>query len=137
MKDIENEPPEPRQAPETPQPPSESAVAGRHGGLPAGEIVLSTAGETVTVTVAGAIDVRLVVALRKVLLEAATLAPATLRLHLLVSVDGAELIARIVRDTQARLLSARPRFLVATPDPAVLRLLRGARIIAELQPVTG
>jgi hypothetical protein len=105
--------------------------------LPPGEIVLSTAGETVTVTVAGTIDVRLVVALRKVLLEAGNLAPATLRLQLLISVDGAELVARIIRETQARLLSARPRFLVATPDPAVLRLLRGARISAELQPAPG
>jgi hypothetical protein len=104
--------------------------------LPPGEIVLSAAGETVTVTVAGTIDVRLVVALRKVLLEAGNLAPATLRLHLLISVDGAELVARIVRETQARFRS-RPRFLVATHDPAVLRLLRGARISAELQPAPG
>lgn len=110
---------------------------GRPSALPPGEIVLSTAGETVTVTVAGTIDVRLVVALRKVLLEAGNLAPATLRLHLLISVDGAELVARIVRETQARLLSARPRFLVATHDPAVLRLLRGARISAELQSAPG
>jgi hypothetical protein len=105
--------------------------------LPQGEIVLSTAGETVTVTVAGTIDVRLVVALRKVLLEAGNLAPATLRLHLLISVDGAELVARIVRDTQARFRSARLRFLVATPDPAVLRTLLGARVVAELQPGSG
>ncbi|MEV8376086.1 hypothetical protein AB0P21_25325 [Kribbella sp. NPDC056861] len=102
---------------------------------PPGEIVLSTAGETVTVTVAGTIDVRLAVALRKVLQEVANRRPRTLRLHLQVSVDGAELVARIVRETQARYHSARLRFLVATPDPAVLRLLAGARISAELQPM--
>jgi hypothetical protein len=99
-----------------------------------GEIVLSTVGETVTVTVAGTIDVRLVVALRKVLQEIGGLTPTTLRLHLLISVDGAELVARLVRETQARFRVGRLRFLVATPDPAVLRLLAGARIVAELQP---
>lgn len=95
-----------------------------------GEIVLSTTGETVTVTVAGTIDVRLVLALRKVLQEARNLAPETLRLHLLISVDGAELLARVVRDAQA----GWRRFLVAASDPAVVRLLAGARINAELQP---
>jgi hypothetical protein len=99
-----------------------------------GEIVLSTVGETVTVTVAGKIDVRLVVALRKVLQEIGSLSPTTLRLHLLISVDGAELVARVIRETQARFRVGRLRFLVATPDPAVLRLLAGARIVAELQP---
>ena len=98
-----------------------------------GEIVLSTVGETVTVTVAGRIDVRLVVALRKVLLELGNRAPATLRLHLQVSVDGAELVARLIRDTQTRFRATKHRFLVATPDPAVLRLLTGARVVAELQ----
>jgi hypothetical protein len=99
-----------------------------------GEIVLSTAGETVTVTVAGRIDVRLVVALRKVLQELTNrAAPTTFRLHLLVSVDGAELVARLLRDTQTRYRSTKHRFLVATPDPAVLRLLAGARVTAELQ----
>jgi hypothetical protein len=98
-----------------------------------GEIVLSTTGETVTVTVAGRIDVRLVVALRKVLQELSNRAPTTLRLHLLVSVDGAELVARLLRDTQTRYRSTKHRLLVATPDPAVLRLLAGARVTAELQ----
>lgn len=95
-----------------------------------GEIVLSTTGATVTVTVAGTIDVRLVLALRKVLQEARNLAPETLRLHLLISVDGAELLARVVRDAQA----GWRRFLVAASDPAVVRLLAGARINAELRP---
>ncbi|MFC5262158.1 hypothetical protein ACFPJ1_08550 [Kribbella qitaiheensis] len=107
------------------------------GGDPAerpGEIVLSTAGETVTVTVAGTIDVRLVVALRKVLHEASSLAPDTLRLHLLVSVDGAELLARVVRETQSRFQASWRRFLVAASDPAVVRLLAGARIDAECKP---
>jgi hypothetical protein len=108
-------------------------VSATEGELP-GEIVLSTVGETVTVTVAGTIDVRLVVALRKVLLELGSRAPATLRLYLVISVDGAELVARLVRETQARFRASRLRFLVATPDPAVLRLLAGARIVAELQP---
>lgn len=99
-----------------------------------GEIVLSTAGETVTVTVAGTIDVRLVLALRKVLHEASNMAPETLRLHLLISVDGAELVARVVRETQSRFQVSWRRFLVAASDPAVVRLLAGARIDAVCQP---
>lgn len=112
-------------------------MVSQSGGDPAerpGEIVLSTAGETVTVTVAGTIDVRLVVALRKVLHEASSLAPDTLRLHLLVSVDGAELLARVVRETQGRFQASWRRFLVAASDPAVVRLLAGARIDAECRP---
>lgn len=99
-----------------------------------GEIVLSTAGKTLTVTVIGKIDVRLVLALRKVLYEASNLAPDTLRLHLLISVDGAELLARVLRETQGRVQSGWRRLLVATSDPAVVRLLAGARVHAVCQP---
>ncbi|GAA1587400.1 hypothetical protein GCM10009789_46170 [Kribbella sancticallisti] len=101
---------------------------------PLGKIMLSEAGETVTVTVAGTIDVRLVLALRKVLAEAIRLAPTTLRVHLVISLDGAELVARTVREAQARFRAGRRRFLVVTPDPRVVRLLAGAKISAQLQP---
>jgi len=89
------------------------------------------------VAVAGMMDVPVAMALRKLLTEAVDWRPGALRLQLDIPLNGAELLAQILRDAQARFIAKGRRLVVATPNPAVVQLLAGANVTAELQPSTG
>jgi hypothetical protein len=85
------------------------------------------------VAVAGMMDIPVAMALRRVLLEAAEMRAGALRLQLDIPVNGAELLAQILRDAQAKFRAKGRRFVVATRNPAVARLLAGANVAAELE----
>jgi hypothetical protein len=85
------------------------------------------------VAVAGMMDVPVAMALRRLLVEVGELRAGALRLQLDIPVNGAELLAQILREAQAKFRAKGRRFVVATPNPAVLRLLAGANVAAELQ----
>ena len=89
------------------------------------------------VAVAGMMDIPVAMALRRVLLEAAEMRAGALWLRLDIPVNGAELLAQILRDAQARFRAKGRRFVVATPNPAVARLLAGANVAAGARIVLG
>ncbi|NEA31730.1 hypothetical protein [Streptomyces sp. SID13031] len=96
-------------------------------------IDLSVADGGAVVAVAGVMDIPVAMALRKILAEAADWRAGALRLHLDIPVNGAELLAQILRDAQARFQAKGRRLVVATPNAAVAMLLAGANVTAELQ----
>ncbi|WP_020386870.1 hypothetical protein [Kribbella catacumbae] len=97
-------------------------------------ILLSVVDGGAVVAVAGMMDVPVAMALRKLLAEAVDWRAGALRLQLDIPLNGAELLAQILRDAQARFQAKGRRLVVATTDPAVVRLLAGANVTAELQP---
>lgn len=87
------------------------------------------------VAVAGTMDIPVAMALRKILAEAAGWRAGWLRLQLDIPVNGAELLAQILRDAQAKFRAKGRLLVVATTNPAVVSLLTGANVLAELQAV--
>ncbi|GAA0940531.1 hypothetical protein GCM10009554_31330 [Kribbella koreensis] len=85
------------------------------------------------VAVAGMMDVPVAMALRRLLVEASEWRAGALRLRLDIPVNGAELLAQILRDAQARFRAKGRKLVVATPNPAVAKLLAGANVAAELE----
>lgn len=97
-------------------------------------IFLSMVDGGVVLAVKGMMDIPVAMALRRLLTEASEWRAGALRLQLDIPVNGAELLAQILRDAQARFQAKGRRLVVATTDPAVVQLLAGANVTAELHP---
>lgn len=97
-------------------------------------ILLSVVDGGPVVAVAGMMDIPVAMALRRLLVEAAEWRAGALRLQLDIPLNGAELLGQILRDAQARFHAKGRRLVVATTNPAVVQLLAGANVTAELHP---